>query len=389
MEEMGTPFSVRIPLTHVGTGSAAQIASLAKEFGPRKILLVTDLGVIRAGLLEGLKSSLEKGNIPFEILDGCKPDAPLGVIAELSNWAKGTGCDLFVGVGGGSVMDTTKALSVLVPAQENPRDLLGNSLSQRLGLPKILVPTTAGTGSEWSGAAVVTDETDGQKKVIRGKYAWADAVIIDPLLTLQLPSRLTAETGMDALCHAIEAYVTWKANIVSDMFAEKAIRLLGGNLRPAYAKGSKHPEARYRLSLGASLAMAAAMSSALGLVHAMNYPLAMKGHMSHGTAITILLPHVMEYNLPGSPRKYARIAELLGEETHGLSEMEAARKSVEAVRNLARDLGMPRRMSDEGVLQEDLPKFVDYLFTFMPYGIEINPRDLSREQAARIFEAAW
>jgi len=389
MEEMGRAFSVRIPYTNVGVGTAAQIAVMAKEFGPQKILLVTDAGVIRAGLLEGMKVSLEKEKTPFEILDGCKPDAPLGAIAELSKQAKNTACDLLVGIGGGSVMDTTKALSVLVPTQENPRNLLGTSLAQRSGLPKILVPTTAGTGSEWSGAAVVTDETDGQKKVIRGKYAWADGVIIDPLLTLQLPSRLTAETGLDALCHAIEAYVTWKANIVSDMFAEKAIRLFGENLRQACAKGSKHPEARYKLSIAASLAMAAAMSSALGLVHAMNYPLAMKGHMSHGTSITILLPHVMEYNLLGSPRKYARMAELLGENITGLTEMEAARKAVAAVRKLAQDLGMPQRMSEQGILKEDIPGFVDYLFTFMLFGIEINPRDLTREKAAGIFEAAW
>jgi alcohol dehydrogenase class IV len=369
--------------------AAGNVAALVQELGSKKPVILTDPGVIRAGLLESVKASLEKAKIAVEIIDGCQPDAPLKAIQECARRVKEGSHDLIIAVGGGSVMDTAKAVSVLAATGEEVRSLLGTTLMNRTGLAKILIPTTAGTGSEWSGAAAVTDETDGQKKIVRGRFTWAERAIIDPLLTLNLPPRVTADTGMDALCHAIEAYVTWKANIISDMFAEKSIQLINRNLRQAYAKGSKHVETRYEMAIAAALAMQAGMASGLGLVHAMNYPVAMKAHLSHGASIGILLPHVMEFNLLGNAEKYAKIAHFLGEDISGLSGMDAAHKAVEAVRKLSRDLGMMQKMREGGFEKEDIPGFVEYLFQFMPYGLEINPRDLTREEAAEIFEAAW
>jgi len=206
---------------------------------------------------------------------------------------------------------------------------------------------------------------------------------------LNLPSRITGDTGMDALSHSIEAYTTWKANIVSDMYAEKTIQLVAENLRVAYAKGPKHTEVRYKLAIAAALGMQAVMSSASGIVHSMNYPIGIKAHVTHGTAIALMLPHVMEYNLPGNPAKYAKIAQLMGENITGLSEMDAARKSVEAVRKLSRDVGMPQKLREVNIKKEDIPGFVDFLFEFQLYGMENNARDLTREDATKIFEAAW
>ena len=286
-------------------------------------------------------------------------------------------------------MDTTKIASVLSVTDEDVRSFLGIDKVKKAGLPKILIPTTSGTGSEWSGVGVVTDPADGQKKVIYSKYVWGDAVIIDPMMTINLPPRITGDTGMDALSHGIEAYTTWKANIISDMCAEKCIQLVAENLRIAYAKGSKHLEARYKLSIAAALGMQAVMCSAAGIVHSMNYPIGVKAHITHGAAISIMLPHVMEFNLIGNPAKYARIAQLMGEDISGLSEIEAARKSVEAVRKLSQDVGMPQRLRDVGIKKEDIPGFVDYLFEFQLYGMENNARDLTREEATKIYEAAW
>jgi len=389
MEELGRMFSVYTPNTLVGVGATDNVATLAKGLDTKKALIVTDTGVISAGLLEPIRASLQKGGIDFTIFDKCQPDAPLSVIEDCARFVKEETCDLLVAVGGGSTIDTAKVTSVLTVTDDDVRSLLGMDKVKKPGLPKIIIPTTAGSGSEWSGAAVVADDIDGHKKVLYSRYAYATAVVIDPLMTLNLPPRITADTGMDALCHGIEAYTSWKANVVSDMYAEKAIQLVAENLRIAYAKGSKHMEARYKMAIAAAMSMQAVMSSASGIVHSMNYPIGMKAHVTHGTAIALMLPHVMEYNLPGNPAKYARIAQLMGEHLSGLSEMDAARKSVEAVKKLSRDVGMPQELREIGIKKEDIPGFVDFLFEFQLYGMENNARDLTREETTKIFEAAW
>jgi len=389
MEEIGRTFSVYTPNTVVGVRAVENVATLARGLSTKKALIVTDTGVVSAGLLEPVKASLQKGEIEFAIFDKCQPDAPLNVIEDCAKTTKEGAYDLLIALGGGSILDTTKVTSVLAVTDEDVRSLLGMDKVKKVGLPKILIPTTAGSGSEWSGAAVVADNIDGHKKVLYSRYAYATAVIIDPLMTLNLPSRITGDTGMDALSHSIEAYTTWKANIVSDMYAEKTIQLVAENLRVAYAKGPKHTEVRYKLAIAAALGMQAVMSSASGIVHSMNYPIGIKAHVTHGTAIALMLPHVMEYNLPGNPAKYAKIAQLMGENITGLSEMDAARKSVEAVRKLSRDVGMPQKLREVNIKKEDIPGFVDFLFEFQLYGMENNARDLTREDATKIFEAAW
>lgn len=389
MEEMSRTFSVYTPRAVIGLGAVDNVATLARELSVKKALIVTDTGVVSAGLLEPVKESLQKDGIDFAIYDKCQPEAPLNVIEDCAKTVRQGAYDLIIAVGGGSVIDTAKVTGVLAVTDEDVRGFLGMDKVKKAGLPKILIPTTGGTGSEWSGVCVVTDNVDGQKKVIHSKYAWGEAAIIDPLMTLNLPTRLTGDTGMDALSHGIEAYTTWKANVISDMYAEKTIQLVAENLRIAYAKGAKHIEARYKIAIGAALSMQAFMSSAGGLVHSMNYPIGVKAHISHGAAVSIMLPYVMEYNLPGNPAKYGKIAQLMGEDITGLSKMDAARRSVEAVRKLSQDVGMPQKLREVGIKKEDIPGFVDYLFKFQLYGMENNARDLTREDAGKIFEAAW
>jgi alcohol dehydrogenase len=358
--------------------------------GGTKAFLVTDADLVRAGLLEPLKKSLDDSKIPFVLFDKCLPDAPLSVAVECARTAKENRCDIVIGVGGGSVMDTAKVASVMARSEMGYRevfDTLGSPGTKLPRLPKILIPTTAGTGSEWSAAAAITDDRTGTKKIIMD--SWADAAIIDPLMTLNLPTRITADTGMDALTHAIEAFASWKANVVSDMFAEKAIQLVAENLRIAAAKGSKHIEARYKMALAAAFGMVAGSASGLGAAHAMSYPLAKKVHLTHGMGVCLMLPAVMEYNLPANPSKFARIALLMGESVVGLSETEAACRSVNAVRDLIRDVKMPQGLREVGIGKEDIPIFVEFLFQAFPVVKELNPRDITPEDAGRIYEAAW
>jgi len=386
------PFWIRMPRILIGTGTVENVGELVKKFGGRKVLIVTDPGVVQAGLVDKVKQPLEKEGIEFGIFDGCEPDVPLHIIKNCAQFAKEGGYDFMISVGGGSTLDTGKIASIVATAEDVAQEDISQYITTgapRRGLPRIHISTTAGTGADVSLGSPVTD-VDGAKKVIFGEYLLPEAAIIDPLMTLNLPARITADTGIDALSHAIEGYTSIKANVVSDMLAETVIRLVADNLRLAYCKGSKNLEARYNMAIVSSLAMHVPLTASTILPHGMGHSLQTEIKCTHGVSCSIMLPYVMEFNLLVNQSKYARIAELMGEKVAALSLQDAARKAVEAVRQLTLDLGMPQRLRDIGVKKEQIPRFVDILFT--PVNLRFvnnNPRDCSREDAKRIFEAAW
>jgi alcohol dehydrogenase class IV len=298
--------------------------------------------------------------------------------------------DLLIGVGGGSTMDTTKAVSVLAAEDALTMQDLIDGRPVMAAVKKVLIPTTAGTGSEWSSGAVVKlDALDHRTCAYFSPKNYPDAVIVDPGLTRHLPAEATAHTGMDALTHAIEAYTSCRASIVSDMFASTAIKLIAKSLRPAFAKGSVNIEHRYNLSFAASAAMAAASVAGVGIAHFMNHALARNAHISHGAAVALMLPYVMEFNLVSDPPRFAEIARLLGEEVCGFSVVDAARQSVVAVRRLLTDLGMPQTLTEVGVSETDIPGLVDELMKYQSFAIAfMNPRDVSAEDAVAIYARA-
>ena len=211
---MNDILSLQLPKTVVGMGSVSSIGNVAKEFGASNVLIITDEGVVNAGLVEKVNASLEKAGLTVGVFDGCKADAPSETIHRCSEQARNGNFELLIGIGGGSVLDTAKAVSLVAPSAQNVQDFIGPEKEVGEVLPKILVPTTAGTGSEWTAVAVITDETDGKKKLIgRASYVRAEAAVIDPQLTMDLPQKVTAETGFDALSHAIEAYVSFERRI--------------------------------------------------------------------------------------------------------------------------------------------------------------------------------
>lgn len=389
MDKMQRQFLMHTPNTIVGAGTAENVGEVVEGLSGTRALVVTDAGVVNAGLLDAIKGSLEAHGIAFGLFEECLPDAPLSIVNKCARVVKDGNYDIVIGVGGGSVIDTAKVASLSLPDDFDIRTLIGFEQVKKQGIPKIFIPTTAGTGSEVTQAAVITDTSGGQKKPIYSRFLRADAAIIDPMMTLNLPAKITADTGFDALSHAIEAYTTWKANIVSDMYAETAIKLVAENLPIAYAKGRKNLEARHNMAVAATLGILAAESSGAGVAHSMNYPIAMKARISHGSALSIILPHVMEYNLIGNPLKYGKIARLMGAKIENLSPLDAAHKAEDAARGLVIQLGMPQRLRDVGIKKEDIPEFVNYLFEFQLYGMENNARDLGREDATKIFEAAY
>lgn len=388
MDHDARKFSIFIPYTVIGLGALADLGAIVQQLKVRKVLVVTDGGLVRTGFIDRLRMYLDKDGISYDVFDGCLPDAPFSVIRRCAQVAREQGHEAMVGVGGGSVLDTVKAASILATGTDDLDRYLGQYRVDHPGLPTILIPTTAGTAAEWTWAAVITDDSKGLKRSIYSHFLHPKAVIIDPLLTVPLPPRSTAETGMDALIHGIEAYVSCKSNLVSDMFAEQTIRLVSANLRRAYERGHEDVEARYEMAVAAALGFCFIFSG-LGLAHAMAYPLQMRSGVSHGVSCSMLIPHVMTFNMAAAEQKYAKIAELMGGDTEGMSVREKALRSVEAVRQLSIDVGMPQRMRDVGVKQEDIPGFVDNVLTYQPHVVGANPREAGREAIEAIFHAAW
>ena len=370
-----------------GLNSVSLVADEVKQFGGSRVLVVTDPGVVAADLITPIASSLKSGNVDYVIYDGVEPEPPSRVIDRGAEVFQSEGCDLVLGVGGGSSLDVAKGVSILAANKGKILDYCGVDQVPQNGAPMILMPTTAGTGSEVTRVLVLTDEEQNTKNVAFTPYALADAAIVDPLLTISMPPTVTADTGMDAMVHAIETYVSMNATVFSDILAEKAIQLIAEYLPVAWAKGS-NTEARYNVSLAATLAGMAFGSGGLGAVHALAYPLGTEYHMTHGRTNAIILPHVMRYNLPGSPEKYAWIAEFMGQDTAGYSPLEAAELAVAAIQELLDTIRVSRKMRDYGIPEADLPKLtagaMKQARLFVP-----NPRDLNEEDVAAIYEEAF
>ncbi|HXX59645.1 MAG TPA: iron-containing alcohol dehydrogenase [Dehalococcoidales bacterium] len=388
MNELSSLIPMRIPRALVGMNASEQIGGIGKELGARKALIVTDQGVNGAGLIKGAAESLQKAGIPFEIFDKCAESAPISLIKECASLIRNHGINMVVGIGGGSVLDLTK-ITTAVADHGGSSDLIFNSaLIVKKDIITVLVPTTAGTGSEINSGALCTDDETHRKVVVRSTFLAADAAILDPALTLRLPPAITAETGMDALCHAIEAYTSAKANTVADMFAEKAIQLISRSIKAAYTDGPRNPEARYNMLLAASFGILGANSSSTYIVHTLSYPLGMMTHTSHGKACVLMLPYAMEFHLTSRLERFARIAELMGEPVQGLTTEEKAHKSVQIVKKLAADFGLPLKLSEIGLKQKDIPAVVDYVFQYYEVQLANNPRPINREDLKHILESA-
>jgi alcohol dehydrogenase len=370
-----------------GADTVKGLGSEAKQLGAKKALIVTDPGVVQANLLKPVKESLEGAGVPYAIYDQVRPEPPIGCVVDGAAKVKSEGCDLVVGIGGGSSLDVAKAISVLATNEQNIHDMFGMDLVKKRGVPKILIPTTSGTGSEVTRVFVVTDEKDNTKKVGNSLYNLADIAIVDPMLTLTVPPKVTADTGIDALVHAIETYVSVSATPYSDILAERPIEWIAEYLPIAWAKGSD-VEARYFLSLASTTAGMAFASGGLGAVHAMAYVIGTEFKQAHGRSNAIMLPHIMRYNIPGNPAKFADIASLMGEDIEGLTDREAAQVAVDAVEDLLTTVNISFRLRDYGIKESDIPKLVEGGMKFARL-FTINPRDLTEADVRSIYEEAY
>jgi alcohol dehydrogenase len=369
-----------------GAGAIAGLADLVKAEGGSKVFLVVDPGLKNAGLLQKVTDPLKKAKIPFEIYDKIDPEPGLKLADAGCKLAAKSGCDCVVGVGGGSAMDVAKAISILLTNGGKAEDYLGLGKIAKPGVPKIMVPTTAGTGAEVTFTAVFINEKTKSKGGMNGDPLYPNAALLDPELTVSLPPHVTAATGIDAFTHALEGYLSTQAHPISDMYALEAIEMISRNLPRAYANGNDL-EARSGMLMGSLLAGKALATAGVGLVHAMAYPLGGMFGISHGLANAVLLPYVVEYNLIGNPGKYAAVAEVMGYDTTDMPLREAAAVVVEAIFNLNNDVGIPGSLADLGIPVEKIPEMADIALT-VTRPIENNPRKPTRDEVIQVYHNA-
>jgi alcohol dehydrogenase len=367
----------------MGAGSINRLGDEIKRLGGSKILIITDPGLVGAGIIERVGNVLTGAGVQFSCFDRVEPDPRFEIVAEALAQLRAEDADLIVGIGGGSSIDIAKVAAIMATNSDPITSYFGIDLVPRPGLKTILIPTTAGTGSEVTPIAILSDHHDKLKKGIVSSYLLPACALLDPELTLGLPAHVTAATGMDALIHAIEAYTSKNATSITDLLAVKAMDLVFNNIRIACANGS-NLEARSKMLEGSLLAGIAFANAGVTAVHAFAYPIGAEFHIPHGIANTIMLLPVMEFNLLGNLKKFAAIASIFGQSTLGVSERKAAQLSVEAVRELAEDLNVPQKLGVYGVRDEHIPGLADGVMKVTRL-LANNPRVLCVEDAMMIY----
>ena len=369
----------------LGEGAADRFAEELLAHGFRHLFLMTAPPI--RPLIEGLVARIEAAGVAVRIYDSITAEPALDEVVAIIDEARAFGVDAVAGIGGGSVLDAAKIVACFAPSTQQVADCFGTGLIQKRGLWCACLPTSAGTGSEVSPNAILLDRAEKLKKGIVSPYLLADAAYIDPLLTLTVPAKITAETGMDALSHCIESFTNKHAHPVVDRYALTGIELIAKHLERAVKDGSDR-EARTALALGSyygGLCLAPVNTAA---VHALSYPLGGEYHISHGLANAILLPPVMRFNLMADVAKHAAIARAVGVDCTGLSDEEAARKGVEAIAALAERCGIPATLTALGIGREKVESLADAAMKVTRLLVN-NPREVTREDAIAIYNELY
>jgi len=364
-----------------------RLPEFTAELNGKKPLVVMDGSLARSGLSRRVTLLLEEAGAAPVLYDAIEGEPELEKADEGARIALENRCDVVVGIGGGSAMDAAKAMAAVAGNGARAVDFLGLNRIPGPGLPTVMIPTTAGTGSEVTFTAVFIRKDLKKKEGMNSPYLYPQVALLDPLLTLGLPSMPTATTGMDALCHAIESYTSVNASPMSALVSLEAIRLIGANLRTAVHEGG-NLAAREAMLLGSLYAGLGLANAGVTAVHSLSYPLGGRFGVPHGLANTVLLPAVMAYNIPGALEKFTRVAEALGEETSGLPLREAAWLAVEAVSGLIRDCAVPMGLEGLGVKEEDFPSLAEVAMT-VARPLANNPCKVTARDAVNIYRQAF
>lgn len=370
------------------SGSATRLGELCRERGAQRVLIVTDPGITRLNMLDGVLPGFAAAGVAVEVFDQVLADPPEGIVLEAADQARRMAAQLVVGFGGGSSMDVAKLVALLAHplATQGLKDVFGVGNARGPRLPLIQVPTTAGTGSEVTPIAIVTTGETTKMGVV-SPHLLPDLAVLDADLTLGLPPAVTAATGIDAMVHAIEAYTSkLKKNPLSDLLAREALRLLALNLDEAVHNG-RNREARQAMLLGACLAGQAFANAPVAAVHALAYPLGGHFHIPHGLSNALVLPEVIRFNAPNAGQLYAELAPLLlGERLR--SDADRTEQFIAELAELSPRSGLPSRLRDAGVPQDSLSRLAADAMLQQRLLVN-NPREVSEADALAIYRAAY
>ncbi|HAJ33770.1 MAG TPA: alcohol dehydrogenase [Candidatus Atribacteria bacterium] len=362
-----------------GPGSLNQVGAEAKRLGSKALVVLGRSAMRKSGALDRLTHLLTENNLEYIIYENIPSDPTVETVDDGANLARKGSCNLLIALGGGSVLDTGKAISAMVTNEGSVADyqeIEGKGRKfQHKPIPFIAIPTTSGTGSEATRNAVITNTKLGLKKSIRDPWLLPEVALVDPELTLSLPPYITAVCGGDALTQCIESFLGKKNQEITDILALHAIGLIGKSLVKAVKEG-KNLEARKDMAIAALLSGLCLSNSGLGAAHALSHPLGVYYKIPHGLSCAVLLPYVMEFNLPVVTKKLAKIAESLGENISLLSEMEAAQRAVEKIKEILSQAGIKSNLSEWEIKKED---FSQVIKGAKGGSLNNNPRDTSDE----------
>lgn len=368
-----------------GIDSILAVKDFAAEYGVKTLLIITDQGVWNTGLVDKPRKLLEEAGVKVEIINNTPPEPSTDNVNQVFAVAKQLECQAIIGIGGGSSMDVAKITAVMLTNPQSLKELLGGAKIEKRGVPTLMIPTTAGTGAEATQNAIfLVPEEESKVGIVSSKLV-PDWAILDPVLTVGLPPAITAATGMDALCHAIECYISKKANPLSDTYALRAIGLISRSLRKAYRDGSDI-DARHDMLLAALFGGMCIASSSTTAVHALAYPLGGKFHIPHGLSNAVLLPYIMQFNLDATVEKFRDIAQAMGLEITGLSAEAAAEKMIANLFSMVADLQIKEslKLKERGITAADIDVMVEGAAKVTRL-LNNNPKAMNRDDMRAIY----
>jgi len=375
------------PQIEMGSGSLASLKEIMATYDSGRVLMVTDKGIRRSGILDRVINAAQKDTNDFDIFDRVLPNPDIAIMEACGQVVAAADYSLIIGLGGGSPMDLAKAAAVLPTNGGRIKPLLGRGMISKPGLPLCLIPTTAGTGSEATQAIVVDDPESQTKVAIWDRHVMPQVAIIDPDLTIGMPAHLTVDTGLDALVHGIEAYTARSSNPIAQAMARECIQLVARHLPGAVTDGND-PKARVGMSLAATLGGLAISNGGLGAIHGLAYPLDTIKHIPHGRTVAIMAPWVMEFNRVGNEATYARIARFLGEDVDNLDVRAASQKALNGFINLMESVGVSPYLAEHGIPPADVDELAKEAFRGAQRLLPSNPRNMTEDDAVRIYRNA-
>ena len=372
-------------VSYFGPGARKELPEVLTRMGVKKALVTSDKGLIKVGTTKMVTDVLDEMGFPYDIYSEIKPNPTVTNVKQGVEAFKASGADCIIAIGGGFSMDTAKGIGIVA---NNPEfgdivSLEGCAPTKNKSVPIIALPTTAGTGAEVTINYVIIDEERQAKMVCVDPNDIPAVAIVDPELMYSLPKGLTAATGMDALTHAIEGYITKGAWIMSDMYELQAIKMIAENL-PIAVEEPTNPVGREGMALAQYIAAQAFSNVGLGLVHGMAHPMGSLHDIPHGVANALLLPTIMEFNMPTRIEKYGIIAQHMGVDTTGMTPEEAAQAAVDAVRELSIRVGIPQHLSEIGITEADIPALAAQAITDVC--TPGNPRDVTEAEIIELYK---